>query len=224
MRLLPILLLLSVPAFAWPVDVVQDLEMGKEKFIRLSSLDWFEVEDPKVVAVEYLESGEILFTGLQPGRTLVLMYAEKKFAVWRIKVGGKSQPEGGTLAAALKACPKLAYHPADYDKLVGVVTDEKCRLAVLALLATDTFVGKELDLTFPIEVLQSQLKSISAAFVAQKQKLSARYEGAGLVLTGGTDVPGQRKALWEVFKRSAGRVAMDDQIEVPSPPDAGSRD
>lgn len=224
MRVLPLLLLLSGPALAWPVDVVQDLEVGKEKFIRLSSLDWFEVEDPKVVTVEYLESGEILFTGLQPGRTLVLMYAEKKFAVWRIKVGGKSQPEGGTLAAALKACPKLAYHPAEYDKLVGVVTDEKCRLAVLALLATDTFVGKELALTFPIEVLQSQLKSISAAFAAQKQKLAARYEGASLVLTGSTDLPGQRKALWEVFKRSAGRVAMDDQIEVPSAPDAGRKD
>ena len=222
-----LVLLLSGPAWAWPVDVVQDLEVGKEKFIRLSSLDWFEVEDPKVVTVEYLESGEILFTGLQPGRTLVLMYAEKKFAVWRLKVGGKSQPEGGTLSAALKACPKLAHHPQAYDKLVGVVSDEKCRQAVLALLATDAFVGKELDLTFPVEVLQAQLKAISAALAAQKQKISARYEGASLVLTGTTDGAGQRKALWEVFRKSAGRVAMDDQVEVtgvPAAPDAGSKD
>ena len=216
--------LLSTPAWAWPVDVVQDLEVGKEKFIRLSSLDWFEVEDPKVVTVEYLESGEILFTGLQPGRTLVLMYAEKKFAVWRLKVAGKAQPEGGTLAAALKACPRLAYHPTEYDKLVGVVGDEKCRQAVLALLATDAFVGKELDLTFPVEVIQAQLKTINAALAAQKQKITARYEGMSLVLTGSTDGPGQRKALWEVFRRSAGRVAMDDQVEVPSPPDAGVND
>ncbi len=221
MRWLSLALLVSTPAMAWPVDVVQDLEVGKEKFIRLSSLDWFEVEDPKVVTVEYMESGEILFTGLQPGRTLVLMYAEKKFAVWRIKVGGKSQPEGGTLASALKACPKLAYHPTEYDKLVGTLTDEKCRLAVLALLATDTFVGKELDLTFPIEVLQSQLKTINAALAAQKQKISARYEGMSLILTGTTDPAGQRKALWEVFRKSAGRVAMDDQVEVSAPPDAG---
>lgn len=217
MRGFVLLLLLSTPAFAWPVDVVQDLEVGKEKFIRLSSLDWFEVEDPKIVTVEYLESGEILFTGLQPGRTLVLMYAEKKFAVWRIKVGGKSQPEGGTLAAALKACPKLAHHPQAYDKLVGLVGDEKCRQAVLALLATDAFIGKELDLTFTVEVLQAQLKAITAGMSAQKQKISARYEGMTLVLTGSTDAAGQRKALWEVFKRTAGRVAMEDQVEVPAP-------
>ena len=224
MRTLPLLLLLSTPAWAWPVDVVQELEVGKEKFIRLSSLDWFEVEDPKVVTVEYLESGEILFTGLQPGRTLVLMYAEKKFAVWRVKVAGKAQPDGGTIAAALKACPKLAHHPEAYDKLVGTVGDEKCRQAVLAVLATDAFVGKQLDLTFPIEVLQTQLKAINAALTAQKQKIVARYEGASLVLTGTTDVAGQRKALWEVFRRSAGRVAMDDQVEVTGPPDAGPKE
>lgn len=214
---------LASPAFAWPVDVVQDLELGKEKFIRLSSLDWFEVEDPKVASVEYLESGEILFTPLQPGRTLVLMYAEKKFAVWRLKVG-KAQPEGAALAAALKACPKLAHHPEAYDKLVGLVNDEKCRQALLVVLATDAFVGKELDLTFPIEVLQAQLKAITAALAAQKQKLSVRYEGATLVLAGTTDSAGQRKALWEVFRRSAGRVAMDDQVEVSPPPDAGRKE
>jgi len=108
-----------------------------------------------------------------------------------------------------------------------VVSDEKCRQAVLALLATDAFVGKELDLTFPVEVLQAQLKAINAALAAQKQKISARYEGASLVLTGTTDGVGQRKALWEVFRKSAGRVAMDDQVEVtgvPAAPDAGSRD
>ena len=216
------LLLLSTPALAWPVDVVQELEVGKEKFIRLSSLDWFEVEDPKVVAVEYLESGELLMTALQPGRTLVLMYAEKKFAVWRLKVSGKPQPDSGALPAALKACPKLAYHPEAYDKLVGTVGDEKCRQAVLAVLATDAFVGKELDLTFPVEVLQAQLKSITGGI--SRQKLTARYEGVSLVLTGTTDVVGQRKALWEVFRRSAGRVAMDDQVEVTGRPDAGEKE
>ncbi len=212
MRRALLLLVLSTPAWGWPVDVVQDLEVGKEKFVHLSSLDWFEVEDPKVVTVEYLESGEILFTALQPGRTLVLMYAEKKFAVWRLRVAGKSQPEVGTLGTALKACPKLTYHPQEYDKLVGLVGDEKCRQAVLGLLATDAFVGKELALVFPIEVLQSQLKTINAALASQK--IVARYEGASLVLTGSVDAPGQRKALWDVFRRSAGRVAMDDQVEV----------
>ena len=80
------------------------------------------------------------------------------------------------------------------------------------------------DDTFEPEVLQAQLKSIAAALTAQKQKITARYEGISLVLTGSTDGPGQRKALWEVFRRSAGRVAMDDQVEVPSPPDAGTKD
>lgn len=217
-----LLLVLSTPARAWPVDVVQQLEVGKEKFVRLSSLDWFEVEDPKVVSVEYLPSAEILFTALRPGRTRVLMYAEKKFAVWGLTVGSNAQPEGGTLAAALKACPKLAHHPQAYDKLVGVVSDEKCRQALLALLATDLFVGKDLGLTFPVEVLQSQLKEINAAFAAQKQpqKISAHYQGATLVLTGNTDAANQRRALWEIFRRSAGRVAMDDQIEVSGVPDA----
>lgn len=209
----------ATPAWAWPVDVIQDLEVGKEKFIHLSSLDWFEVEDPKVVSVEYMESGEILFTPLQPGRTLLLMYAEKKFAVWRLRVAGKAQP---FTAALLKPCPKVEHHPDAYDKLSGTVTDEKCRQALLGVLATDGFVGKELDLTYPVEVLQGQLKAINAALAALKLKLSARYEGATLVLTGSTDAAGQRKALWEVFRRSAGRVAMDDQVEVAAPPDAGA--
>lgn len=211
-------LLFVAPAFAWPVDVIQDLEVGKEKFIHLSSLDWFEVEDPKVVTVEYMESGEILFTPLQPGRTLLLMYAEKKFAVWRLRVGGKTQP---FTAAALKPCPKLEHHPDAYDKLTGTVTDEKCRQALLTVLATDGFVGKELDLTYPVEVLQGQLKAINAALAALKLKITARYEGASLVLTGSTDLAGQKKALWEVFRRSAGRVAMDDQVDVPTA-DGGS--
>ena len=97
--------LLSAPAQAWPVDVVQDLELGKEKFVHLSSLDWFEVEDPKVATVEYLESGEILFTPLRPGRTLVLMYAEKKFAVWRLRVEGKPLPDPQRFKHNIKSAP-----------------------------------------------------------------------------------------------------------------------
>ena len=223
-RWLWVLALLSTNASAWPVDVIQDLEVGKEKFVHLSSLDWFEVEDPKVAEVEYLESGEILFTALKPGRTLVLMYAEKKFAVWRLRVG-KAQPDGGALAQTLKACPKLAHHPEAYDKLVGTVGDEKCRVALLTLLATEALVAKELDLTFEQVVLQAQLRTIEAALAAAKLKLSVRYEGMSLILSGTTDAWGQRKALWEVFRHTAGRVAMDDQLEVSleQPPDAGSK-
>jgi hypothetical protein len=215
MRLGLLLAVLCAPAWGWPVDVVQDLEAGKEKFIHLSSLDWFEVEDPKVVSVEYLESGEILFTPLKPGRTLVLMYAEKKFAVWRIRVGDKAaQPEGGTLLAALKACPKLEHHPEAYDKLSGAVEDEKCRQALLALLATDAFVGKDLSLTFEQPVLQAQLKAIEAEFKAQKLGIAARYEGVSLVLEGTLEGAGLRKAFWGIFRRSAGRVAMEDQLKL----------
>ena len=72
------------------------------------------------------------------------------------------------------------------------------------------------------EELQGQLKAINAGLTALKLKISARYEGASLVLTGATDAAGQKKALWEVFRRSAGRVAMDDQVEVAPPPDAGT--
>jgi hypothetical protein len=215
------LALLSTPAWAWPVDVVQDLEVGKEKFVRLSSLDWFEVEDPKVATVEFLESGEILFTPLKPGRTLVLMYAEKKFAVWRLRVAGK--PVEAQVPPLLKACPKLEHHPDAYDKLVGPVADDKCRTALLTALANDSFLAKELDLTFEPVVLQAQLKSMEAAFAAAKVKIAARYEGASLILSGSVSAAEHRKALWEVFRRSAGRVAMEDQIEVAPEPagDAG---
>lgn len=216
-------LLCCTQAGAWPVDVVQPLEVGKEKFVHLSSLDWFEVEDPKVATVEYLESGEILFTALKPGRTLVLMYAERKFAVWRLRVEARPQPDTGTLPAALKACPKLEHHPEGYDKLTGTVADDKCRGALLALLASDAFVAKELDLTFEPIVLQAQLKAIEAALAAARLKLAVRYEGVSLILSGKTDAAGHRKALWEIFRRSAGRVAMDDQVELPAEAaDAGS--
>ena len=227
MRWALLLALASTPAWAWPIDVLQQLEPGKEKFVHLSSLDWFEVEDPKVASVEYLESGEILFTPLKPGRTLVLMYAEKKFAVWRLVVGSKPppQPEAALLATALKACPKLAHHPEAYDKLAGIVGDDKCRLALLGVLSSDMFLARELDLTFEQPVLQAQLRAIEAALAAAKLKISARYEGVSLILSGSADPAGQRKALWEVFRRSAGRVAMEDQLEViedsPSTADAG---
>ena len=42
------LTLIAAALLGWPVDVVQDLEPGKEKFVRLATIEWAEVEDPSV--------------------------------------------------------------------------------------------------------------------------------------------------------------------------------
>ena len=98
---------------AWPVDLVVPLEAGKERFHKLSAVDWVEVEDPSIATAEVLEgSNELLLTGVKPGRTLLLLYAEGKFAVWRLVVGApgrppEPEPAAEPLAAARKACPGL---------------------------------------------------------------------------------------------------------------------
>ena len=67
-------------------------------------------------------------------------------------------------------------------------------------------------------------KELQRAFeTIAKGKVKARYVGAGLVLTGAVTQAEYRKVLWEVLRRSLGRFALDDQLEVQSPPaaDAG---
>ncbi|MHB8873872.1 MAG: pilus assembly protein N-terminal domain-containing protein [Myxococcaceae bacterium] len=215
------LLTLSAPALAWPVDVTVDVEAGGEKFERPSALSWVEVEDAKIATAEVLESGELLLSGISPGRTLLLLYAEGKFAVWRLRVSAKGEkprpvPGDEALSSAKKACPGLATHPGSGDAaLVGTIKDERCRKALLTLFQTDAFHAKELDLTFELGALQAQLISVQAGLKAEGLgRLESRYFGAGLVLEGKVSEAEHRKALWELFRRSAARVALEDKLEV----------
>jgi hypothetical protein len=74
LRWLPaVVMMTSTATWGGPVDWIHDVEAGREKFVRLPKVDWFEVDEPKVVTVEWLESGELLLTGLKPGRATVLL-------------------------------------------------------------------------------------------------------------------------------------------------------
>jgi hypothetical protein len=215
--------LAPVAAAAWPVDWIHDVEAGKEKFVRLPRLDWFEVEDPKVVKVEWLEaSGELLLTPQKPGRTVVLLGADGKVAAWRIRVASKPVTDDGAFKAAQKACPDLKPTPLEAVKLTVTVHDEACRKALFALFQTDAFEARHLELTFASAVLQSQLKAVEDGLeAAVGKKATARYVGAGLVLEGAVTREEHRKILWEVLRRTLGRFALDDRLEISEAPDAG---
>jgi len=211
-------------AAAWPVDWIHDVEPGKEKFVRLPGLDWFEVEDPKVVRLEWLEeSGELLLTGLKPGRTVVLLGAHGKVAAWRLRVGGKPVTDDAAYTAAQKACPDFKPTPLEDIKLTVTVQAEPCRKALAALFLTDAFEARHLELTFASDVLQAQLKSVEEGLrLAAGRKATARYVGAGLVLEGQVTAQEHRRVLWEVLRRTLGRFALDDRLEEPTPPDGGA--
>ncbi|MCA2981549.1 MAG: hypothetical protein INH41_26125 [Myxococcaceae bacterium] len=232
MRLLLTYTLLSAGlAGAWPVDWVHDVEAGRERFVRLPRLDWFEVEAPGVVQVEWLaEAGELLLTGLKPGRTTVLLGAEGRVAAWRVRVASRPLVDEGAWKAAKAACPDLRSTPLDEVKLAVTVHDDACRLALLALFQTDAVEARGLELTFSQQALQTQLKDLQRAYDAvAKGKVRARYVGAGLVLAGQVTPAEHRRVLWETLRRGLGRFALDDQLELveaPPPdtaPDAGAR-
>ncbi|MDY7226597.1 hypothetical protein [Hyalangium rubrum] len=226
--LLAALLLLPVQAPAWPVDQAFSVESGADRFHKLTAVDWAEVEDTSVATVEVLrESSELLMTGKRPGRTLMLLYAEGKFAVWRLTVTGpgsrpvaEEAPE--LLAAARKACPGLQAKEAPERSLVATVKDSACRRALLALFQTDAWLARELELTFELPALQEQL-SVLTPFL-KELGLEARYSGAGIILQGTTTPEGHRRALWELFRQSVGRVPLEDRVKVEAPaaPDAGT--
>ncbi|HYO53833.1 pilus assembly protein N-terminal domain-containing protein [Archangium sp.] len=222
-----LLVALSSPrARAWPVDLSMRLEPGKERFHKLSVVDWVEVEDPSIATAEVLEgSNELLLTGLKPGRTLLLLYAEGKFAVWRLVVGGPPGPEPSTepLAAAHKTCPGLKATTQDAGRgLTAEVKDSRCREALRSLLKTDTYLARELTLTFELPLLQEQLAALTPTL--KDLGLRVSYRGAGLVLEGTTTPESHRRALWELFHQSVGRVPLEDRVTVrrPAPPDAGT--
>lgn len=223
------LLALLAPALAgaWPVDLSVPLEPGKEHFHKLATVDWVEVEDPTVATAEVLPgSNELLLTGQSTGRTLLLLYAEGRFAVWRLTVGSPPPEDTASrLAAARKACPDLKTTEGGERGLSATVKDTACRAALLELLRTDAYVARELELTFDVPVLQEQLASVQQG--VQPLGLEARYSGAGLVLSGPATPEVHHRALWELFRRSVGRVPLNDEVAVKAPeppapaPDAG---
>lgn len=223
-------LLVPPAARAWPVDMVMTLEPGKERFHKLSVVDWVEVEDAAIATAEiFPETRELMLTGVKPGRTLLLLYAEGKFAVWRLSVGApgsavEAEPSPALLAAARKACPGLKATEGSERSLTTEVKDTRCREAVRAVLKTEAFLARELDLTFELALLQEQLATLTP--VLKGLGLKASYHGAGLVLEGSTTPEGHRRALWELFRQSVGRVPLEDRVEVKRPPpppsDAGT--
>jgi hypothetical protein len=222
-----LLVLASPRALGWPVDLVLPLEPGKERFHKLSVVDWVEVEDPSIATAEVLAgSNELLLTGVKPGRTLLLLYAEGKLAVWRLVVGTPARlpeppPSAEPLAIARKACPGLRATEGAGRTLVAPVRDSRCRDALLALLKTDVYLARELELTFELPVLREQLAALTAAL--QGTGLTVSYHGAGLVLAGTSTPEGYRRALWVLFRQSVGRVSLEDRTLVQRPaPDAGT--
>jgi hypothetical protein len=226
--LLAVLLLWPVTALAWPVDLVFPVERGAERFHKLSAVEWVEVEDPSVATVEVLSgSNELLVTGKRPGRTLLLLYAEGKFAIWRLTVtapGAQPVPEASPelLAAARKACPGLQVSEGAERLLVATVKDTACRKALLALFQTDAWLARELEITFELPMLQEQLSEVESAL--KELGLEARYSGAGIVLQGSASAEAHRRALWALFRHSVGRVPLEDRVKVEtlSSPDAGT--
>ncbi|NNB90327.1 hypothetical protein [Corallococcus exiguus] len=204
-------------ALAWPVDQALTLEPGKETFQKLTAVDWAESDAPNVVTAEALpQSGELLLTPHAAGIARVLLYAEGRFAVWRVMVGPiELQNTGTELAAARKACPDLKATEGVERSLTATVNDTACRLALRTFLKTHAYLAKELELTFAVPQLQAQLEDFEAGM---PPGLTVRYSGAGLVLSGKTDREGHRKALWELFNRAVGRVPLEDRTEVEVPP------
>ncbi|MBN1204277.1 MAG: pilus assembly protein N-terminal domain-containing protein [Myxococcaceae bacterium] len=227
--LLACLLLLPVKALAWPVDLVFSLESGTDRFHKLTAVDWVEVEDPSVATVEVLPgSNELLITGKRPGRTLMLLYAEGKFAVWRLAVSAPGArppaPEAASeqLSAARRACPGLQASEGAERSLVVTVKDAACRSALLSLFQTDAWLARELELTFELAALQEQLSAMAPGL--KELGLEARYSGAGVVLQGTATAEAHRHALWALFRQSVGRVPLEDRVKVEAPaaaPEAG---
>ncbi|HVG60771.1 MAG TPA: pilus assembly protein N-terminal domain-containing protein [Hyalangium sp.] len=224
--LLAALLLLPSHAYAWPVDLVFSLESGTDRFHKLSAVEWVEVEDPSVATVEVLSgSNELLVTGKRPGRTLLLLYAEGKFAVWRLAVtapGSGATPEAAPelLAAASKVCPGLQVNEGSERSLVMTVKDSACRKALLALFQTDAWLARELEITFELPALQEQLSVLTP--ILKELGLEARYSGAGIVLQGTATPEAHRRALWALFRQSVGRVPLDDRVTIETPKPASS--
>lgn len=206
------------PALAWPINARFELSVGEEKFQRLTPDAWLEVESPAIATAELFETAEVMLTGKAPGSTLVLVHAEDKVMVWRVVVRAAadhtaSAAPGDVAAPARKACRDLKV---EGGELTATIRDEACRQALLSLFSAerDPFLAKDLDLTFELGALQSQLKAVQAGLAKVAPEVKAVYVGAGLRLTGRATAAQRRRAYWELFKASVGRLALEDRIEV----------
>ncbi|MCL2626786.1 MAG: hypothetical protein FWD46_08240 [Cystobacterineae bacterium] len=235
-----VLWVLPLMSWAWPVDMEFVLEKGQNRFVKLAAAEWLEVDDASVATAELFETQEILLEGKKPGVALVLVYAEGKMGIWRVRVEEPPLPplpSPNTLAKkkaaaplpipevekeARQACPKLNFQKDKLPKIAGDVDTEACRQALLFLLMQPGWLGRELELVFEGSVLAAQLTAMQKAMDESlgKGKLKLRYVGATLEMVGKLSPKEYRKALWGVFFQSAGRIALDDSIQVLPPSEA----
>ncbi|MCL2013082.1 MAG: hypothetical protein FWG75_09890 [Cystobacterineae bacterium] len=226
--------LLPSPSWAWPVDMEFLLKEGQTRFVKLPAAEWLEVDEPSIATAELFETQEVLLEAKKPGMALVLVYAEGKMGIWRLRVEHASPPKpaqnttataahnpgANPLVEAQQACPKLLFQTHTLPKISGNVDTEACRKALLFLLMQPGWLAKELELVFETETLASQLKEIHHALEQSlgPGKLTLRYVGATLEMSGKLSPAEHRKALWGAFFHAAGRIALDDGIHVVPPP------
>jgi Pilus formation protein N terminal region len=204
--------LFPAAALAWPVDGFIDADAGKEKLVKFAALEAATIDDPQVADVEVMpESGELLVVAKKKGRALVQLWAQGRSAVWRLRVGEQPLDEPAPGDAAKKACPGLDVKA---QELELEVKTPACRVGLLKVLEQDRLLSRVIALTFDVKVLQAQVQEMQEALAAQKIPIQVRYEGAGLVMTGSADAQTQRRAYFELFKKSAGRLAVSDRIQV----------
>ena len=223
---------LASRAWAWPVDLIQPVDTFKDKFIKLNGLDWIDAEDSSIATAELLPGGELFLTGHRPGTTLLLLYHQGKAAVWRVDVVDPKLSSAGALAppvdAVPSACPTVHWEEIDGErKITGSVPTESCRMALIKYFQKGSSRAKSLELTFEIAPLQSQLNAIEKALPPfLRSKVTFHYSGAGLVIDGQLRPDQHRRLLWEIFRQSVGRMALDDQtteVEVNNEPrDSGA--
>jgi hypothetical protein len=221
-------LFVAATVLAWPVDWIWDVEVEQRKFIKLPSVDFVEFENASFAEAEWLpDAAELLLTGRAAGNTNLLLGAQGKMAVWKVRVNAKrvtkkevpvpkGTPSVPALDAAQKACRQLKWTPLAEPKLSVVVENESCRAALKTLFQTDTVEARFISLEFAAPMLQAQLKDIQAALDQHfKNRVKTRYVGAGLVVEGTILNEGEHKqVLWLLFSQSLGRVALDDRLEI----------
>lgn len=204
--------LLPAAALAWPVDGFIDAEPGKEKLVKFAALEAATIDDPQVAEVEVMpESGELLVVAKKKGRALVQLWAQGRSAVWRLRVGEPALDEPAPWAAAARACAGL---DARATELELEVKTPACRAALLKVLEQDRLLPRAIALTFDVKVMQAQISEMQSALEEKKIPIQLRYEGAGLVLFGKASDEQLRRAYFELFKKSAGRLAVSDKVEL----------
>jgi hypothetical protein len=205
--------LLPSVALAWPVERVMELSPGDPTFLKIGSLSFLDVENPSIATAEVLPTGEVMLLGLAPGQTLLMFHAEGRATFFRLRVAGAENTRAPS--GSPKECPGLkARSEAGRRTLEGAVSSNACRLALRALLQSDDYLAPALELTFDLATLQEQLKDMSAGVARVAPRVSLSYLGAALVMRGAATEGEHKAALWEIFKRAVGRVALNDQVAL----------